>query len=65
MISLAMSSIASERSPSRRSAALTITDGSVETPTVNVLGTLMRMFWKERAPCRGMLIVIGVRPMYA
>ena len=65
MISLAMSSIASERRPRRRSAALTMTAGSVETPTVKVEGTLMRMFWKESAPCSGMLIVIGVRLMYA
>ena len=63
MISLAMPSIASARRPRSRSAAFTITAGSVETPTVKVDGTLMRMFWNESAFCRGMLIVIGVRPM--
>ena len=60
-----MSSIAGGESPSRRSAAFIMIAGSVLMPTVNVLGTLMRMFWKESAPCRGMLIVIGVRLRYA
>ena len=45
--------------------AFIITPGSVETPTVNVEGTLMRMFWNESAFCSGIEIVIGVRPMYA
>ena len=44
MISLTMSSMAGGASPSRRSAAFIMIAGSVLTPTVNVLGTLMRMF---------------------
>ena len=36
-------------------------EGSVLTPTVNVLGTLMRMFWSESAFCSGMEMVSGVR----
>ena len=63
MISLAMSSMSRALRPSRRSAAFIITPGSVETPTVNVEGTLMRMFWNESAFCSGIEIVIGVRPM--
>ena len=65
MISLAISSMSSTLKPRRRSAALAIIEGSVETPMVNVLGTLILMFCRERAPLRSMLIVIGLSEMYA
>ena len=38
-----------------------MTAGSVLMPTVNVLGTCTRMFCNDKAPCSGMLMVIGVR----
>ena len=65
MISLAISSIWTGASPSKRSAAFIMISGWVLIPTVKVLGTLMRMFCKERAPCSGILIVIGVRLIYS
>ena len=64
MISRAMLSTASWSRLSRRSAALFMMASSVLTPTVNVLGTLMRMFCSDSALVSGMGIVSGVRLMY-
>jgi hypothetical protein len=61
MISFAMASICGGGRLSNRSAALVMIPGSVLTPTVNVLGTLIRMFCSDRAFCRSIWIVIGVR----
>ena len=46
---------------SSRSAAFSITPGSVEMPTVKVEGVLTRMFCSDSAPSSLMSIVIGVR----
>ena len=61
MMSLASSWISWSFRPSRRSAAFCITPGSVDTPTVNRLGTLMRMFWRDRAFSRSTEMDMGVR----
>ena len=50
-----------ELQPSRRSAAFCMTPGSVETPTVKRLGTLMRMFWRDKAFSRSTEMDMGVR----
>jgi hypothetical protein len=59
-ISLAISSMSACSSRSSRSAALFMIAGLVLMPTVNVLGTLTRMFCMESAPWSGIAIVIGV-----
>ena len=47
--------------PSSRSAALFMMFGSVETPIVNVEGTLTRMFFFDSALLSSMSIVSGSR----
>ena len=59
MISSAVSSMSTGFRPNRRSAALAMILGSVETPMVKVLGTWMRMFCWDSAFLRSILIVIG------
>ena len=61
MMSRASAEMRSICMPSTRSAAFSITPGSVEMPTVNVEGQLTRMFCLESAPVRLMSIVIGSR----
>ncbi len=65
IISLAISSICGWFNPSKRSAAFDIIDGSVDTPIVNVEGTVTRMFCDESACSRLIRIVIGFRSKYA
>ena len=50
MMSFASSARSGICSPSRRSAAFSITPGSVAMPTVKVEGVLTRMFCFESAP---------------
>ena len=50
--------------PRRRSAAFSMTPGSVLMPTVNVDGVLTRMFCFESAPRSWMSMGIGVRLKY-
>jgi hypothetical protein len=64
MISRAMLSTSSCGRFNRRSAALFMMASSVLTPTVNVLGTLTRMFCCDNALVSGIGMVSGVRLMY-
>jgi hypothetical protein len=63
MISFAISSMAVCCRWRILSAALLMISGTVLTPTVNVLGTLMRIFCRDNAFSRGILMVMGVRLM--
>ena len=65
MISSASFSISGILNPKSLSAALAMMLGSLLTPTVNVLGTLILIFCRESAPFKSMLIGIGLREMYA
>ena len=65
MMSFASSWICPSLRPSSRSAAFCMTPFSVLMPTVKVLGTLMRMFWRLRAFCRSTLMLMGVRSRYS
>ena len=64
MISLLNSAIASGDCPNRRSAAFPIISGLVLTPTVNTLGTLMRIFCLQRALYNLTSIWSGLSEMY-
>jgi hypothetical protein len=64
MISFASSLICGIVRPRRRSAAFSITPGSVEIPTVKVEGVFTRMFCFESAPSRRMSIGSGVSERY-
>jgi len=64
MMSFASSVMCCRVRPRRRSAAFSITPGSVEMPTVKVEGVLTRMFCFESAPSSLMSIGRGVRLRY-
>ena len=55
--------MASGLCPNRRSAALPMISGSVETPTVKTDGTLIRMFCLHNALSRLTVICNGLREM--
>ena len=61
MISAARLRISSRVRPSRRAAAFCMISGRVEMPTMKEEGTSTRMFWEDRAPCKGTSMLIGFR----